>query len=562
MLLTGLLLAVLALAGPVWEREPQPLFRQQSALVVLFDLSRSMQAADLKPSRFLRARLKVEDLLRQRKEGQTALIVFAADAFTVTPLTEDRHTIEALIKSLEPGMMPVQGSDPARAIRLGLDLLQQAGAKHGRLLLVTDEDRPESTLDAARQVADLGFELAVLGVGTAEGAPIPQADGGFVKDPFGNMVLPQLNVAGLQRLANAGGGPYQTISVTDADLQRLLSGLDDQQGQPGKSSLVTNDLWREEGFWLLWPLLLLAASAFRRGWLLVFALILLFPPSADALSWDDLWQTPDQQAAESFAQQDYADAAQKFKDSRWKASALYRAGKYAEAAEQLKEPQTADDFYNQGNALARQGDLQGAIQSYQTALEKESDHADARFNKELVEKELQKQEQNEQDQKQEQQQDQQGEQGDNSEQSSGQLDQQQPDQGSEKSQQPNNSGEQQSQEQQQSSQAEQGGQDNQERAAQQDQSDTQSAQENKSAKKTPESSQANESQEQQSDDEPGETEATSATTSDEQPPETKEQRESRLLLQQIPDDPGGLLRRKFLHQYRQRGQQTETDRSW
>jgi len=144
LLLVGLLLMVLALSGPVWKRQPQPLFRQQSALVILFDLSRSMEVADLRPSRFLRARLKIADLLRQREEGQTALIVFAADAFTVTPLTEDRHTIESLLESLDPELMPVQGSNLTRAIRRGAELLQQAGLQRGRLLLVTDEDRPET----------------------------------------------------------------------------------------------------------------------------------------------------------------------------------------------------------------------------------------------------------------------------------------------------------------------------------------------------------------------------------------------------------------------------------
>ncbi len=554
LLLLGLLLAVLALAGPVWKRQPQPLFRQQSALVILFDLSRSMQVADLKPSRFVRAQLKISDLLRQRKEGQTALIVFAADAFTVTPLTEDRHTIEALLKSLDPELMPVQGSNPARAIARGQELLQQAGLKRGRLLLVTDEDRPELFLDAARQLKRQGFELAVLGVGSPEGAPIPQPGGGFFKDEQGNLVLPKLNTAGLRQLASAGGGHYRQLSVDDSDLDGLLANIDDHRlDQSEQTTTTTGDRWREEGIWLLWPLSVLAALAFRRGWLLVLTLLLLVPPSAEAVSWSGLWKTPDQRAAEAFADKDYADAAQQFQDQHWKASALYRDGKFSEAAKLLKSPQNADDWYNQGNALAKSGDLPAALKAYQQALKLESEHADAQFNKELVEKALQQQQQ--QNKK-----NQQGEQ--------------------------NQQGKQQKQTDNQQNTAEKG--DNQ---AQEQQRDSSSPQKNKDGKMPPQSQSAGEDNKSKSQKSSPQDSAKKTAKADKKStkaarkqlnelttkspennsvtaeaadkiPETAEQRESRLLLQQIPDDPGGLLRRKFLYQYRQRGQQPETDRSW
>ena len=179
LLLAGIFLAVTALAGPTWRQRPQPLFRQQSGLVICFDLSRSMLAGDLKPSRLVRARLKIEDILRQRREGQTALIAFAGDAFAVTPLTDDRHTIEALLATLSPQLMPVQGSEPQRALALGTEMLKRAGLTRGTLLLVTDEDRPDRVAAAAARLHSQGLVLAVLGVGTPEGAPIPLEQGGF-----------------------------------------------------------------------------------------------------------------------------------------------------------------------------------------------------------------------------------------------------------------------------------------------------------------------------------------------------------------------------------------------
>ncbi|HKJ05719.1 MAG TPA: VWA domain-containing protein [Geopsychrobacteraceae bacterium] len=550
LLLAGLLLAVLALAGPVWERKPQPVFRQQSALVILFDLSRSMQAADLKPSRFLRARLKIEDLLRQREEGQTALIVFAADAFTVTPLTDDRHTIESLLKSLEPEMMPAQGSDPARAIELGQGLLQQAGLTSGRLLLVTDEDQPSSALDAASKLQQQGYELAVLGVGTLDGAPIPRAGGGFFKDAQGDPVFPKLNRAGLQELATAGGGSYSELSIDDSDLNTLLAGLDDrrlnQAVQEDENSAATGDRWREEGIWLLWPLTLLAAFAFRRGWLLVLPLLLLVPAPAEAFTWTDLWQTSDQQAAQAFEQQDYAEAAEQFQDDRWKASALYKAGEFDAAAKQWENPQDAEDWYNLGNAQARKGDLPAAQNSYQQALELEPEHVDAQFNKGLVEEAMQ-----EQKKEQEQQQQDDMNQPKKEEQRSGGEDNpsQQPKSSSESQEKPD--GEKAQPDQSQGPETEQDA----EPAAQPSPAEDEKEQ-------APEPEELSQSKAGQDSSDQQQEKTSAAEELAEESPESSEQRESRLLLQQIPDDPGGLLRRKFLYQYRQRGQQSESDRSW
>ena len=550
LLLVGLLLMVLALSGPVWKRQPQPLFRQQSALVILFDLSRSMEVADLRPSRFLRARLKIADLLRQREEGQTALIVFAADAFTVTPLTEDRHTIESLLESLDPELMPVQGSNLTRAIRRGAELLQQAGLQRGRLLLVTDEDRPELSLDAARQLKQQGFELAVLGIGSSEGAPIPQPGGGFFKDGQGDLVLPKLNAAGLRQLATAGGGNYQQLSVDDTDLRSLLAGLGEHRfDQPGQPAAATGDRWREEGVWLLWPVVFLAALAFRRGWLLVWTLLLLLPPSAEALSWAELWKTPDQQAAQAFVEKDFTEAAQQFQDQRWKSSALYRAGEFAPAAKLFEPSQYADDWYNQGNALAKAGDFPAALKAYQQALELEPEHADAQFNKKLLETALQQQ-QNEENQPGPQ--NQQGDQHNKSteNQNSSDKDQSADQQGSSSE----------NKEGKKSQQNKPGGKD---KKAENEKSSTPAGSgkdENTPADQTSETTQ-NQARGGSADQPERQIDPPTAALED-TVPETAEQRESRLLLQQIPDDPGGLLRRKFLYQYRQRGQQPETDRSW
>ncbi|WP_029914929.1 VWA domain-containing protein [Pelobacter seleniigenes] len=550
LLLVGLLLSITALAGPTWRKQPQPLLKQQSALVIALDLSRSMLAADLKPSRLVRARLKIEDILRQRREGQTGLVVFAGDAFAVTPLTDDVHTIQALLGSLDPQLMPVQGSRPARAFSLATELVKRAGLQKGTVLLVTDEDRPELSLDAARELAASGLKLAVLGVGTPEGAPIPLPDGGFFKDSQGNLILPRLAESGLRELAQAGGGDYRRISIDDSDFKALLSTLDSHRlDRAEQGPKRTGDLWQDAGVWLLWPLALLAAAAFRRGWLLVLASLLWQPAPAEAFSWNELWLNQQQQAYQAFANKDYATAAQKFSDPRWQAGSHYRAGDYAKALQALPDPQSADDWYNRGNMLAQSGQLPAALKAYDQALQLDPDSADAQANRKIVEDALKKQQQ-QQDPKAGGQQQPQGER------------QQQDKEGQQKQQQSgqsasDKSGQDQAQQQRQQSAAEHS---RQPESAERNQAD-------KAPQSAPQPDQANSApakQDQAETDKVGDKPpqpASPAAQADDQP-QTPEEQQRRQLLQRIPDDPGGLLRRKFLYQYRQRGEQQESERPW
>lgn len=562
LLLTAALLAIIALAGPTWERLPQPLFRQNSALVILLDLSASMNAADLKPSRLVRARLKITDILRQRREGQTALVAFAGDAFTVTPLTDDSKTIESLLDSLEPGLMPVFGSRPELAIKQGQRLLQQAGLANGDLLLVTDDDQPDKALVAAEGLQQSGYRLSVLGIGTEAGAPIPLKAGGFFKDSKGQVVMPRLKPAALRELAQAGGGIYQTIRVDNQDLKRLLAAsLQDKLESDPEQSDQLGDQWKEAGVWLLWPLLLLSACAFRRGWLTMFIFCTLLTQPAQAFDWQQLWQRPDQQGARAFAEKDYAHAAEQFQDPRWQASAHYRNGNYTEAAKLLEQAESAEDWYNLGNALAKSGQLAEAINAYEEALKLNPKNQDALANKQLIEDALEQQQQSSPEsndspsQKDEPA-------SDKSESAPKNQDSspQQPESGSDqKNQQADDDS---SQNEGEPSSANRGqkptGPDNTEtegpggtetenrdspEAEDSEQQKPQTASTEKEVQKT----------------EPASTDAAEAM---DDPAATEEQRANQQWLQRIPDDPGGLLRRKFLYQYRQRDERQTSDKPW
>ena len=256
--LAGVVAAV-AVAGPAWQRIDQPVFRAEQAIVVALDLSRSMDAQDIEPSRLARARLKILGMLERRQSGQTALLVYTANAFTVTPLTDDTDTIAALVNSLSTDIMPSRGSYPEVGIRKGLSLLEQAGVGFGEVLLVTDGGSSPAAEKAARDLKSGGYTLSILGVGTREGAPIPRTAGGFVTDNRGAIAVARLEERGLQDLAIAGGGRFAVLSPDDSDLDYLLSGEISAAVASDDDSLVT-DQWREEGPWLVLLLLPLAAT--------------------------------------------------------------------------------------------------------------------------------------------------------------------------------------------------------------------------------------------------------------------------------------------------------------
>lgn len=392
-------LLVLALAGPTWERLPQPVFRDQSALVIALDLSRSMQAADLKPSRLTRASLKITDILKARKGGQTALVVYAGEAFTVTPLTDDIDTIIAQLKGLEPDLMPSQGSRTVHAVTRATDLLQQAGASKGEVILVTDGVQSDGLSDAVTALRNHGYRLSILGVATTEGAPIALPEGGFLKDRKGTIVIPRLDRQALQDWARQGGGRYTDITTDDRDLQFLLQNRTSNSiEQAEQASGLHSDQWREQGPWLILLLIPLAALAFRRGlWSLLLVFLLPMPQPAQAMDWNDLWLRDDQQAMENLRQGNLEQAAKQFQDLEWKATAQYRAGKFAEAAATLEGIENPEALYNRGNALAQSGDVAGAMASYEQALSLDPDHEDARYNLTQLQQEQKQQQEQQQE---------------------------------------------------------------------------------------------------------------------------------------------------------------------
>ncbi|WP_375739547.1 VWA domain-containing protein [Pseudomonas boanensis] len=390
------LLALLALLGPSWQRVEQSTQKRADPLVVILELTPSMLATDVAPSRLEQAKRKIRDLLNARHDAQTAVVVYAGSAHSLVPLSDDLMTTFNLLDALKPSIMPSPGQRADLAVDKALKLLEQGARGQGRLLLVT------SGLDEAEErginkiLGSKGGRLAILGLGTAAGAPIAQEDGGFLKDSEGAILLPKLDGAGLRRFARELDGRYASAQLTDGDLRSLglLNGAESFRESGEIAQLAT---WADQGHWLLLPLLLLAACAGRRGWLFCLPLLFVLPSPAMAFELEDLWLRPDQQGQRLLQAQRPAEAAQRFIDTNWQAFALYEAGDYAAAADRFSQGDNAADHYNRGNALAKAGELEAAVDAYDSALQRQPELLPAQKNKALVESLLrQRQEQSSQ----------------------------------------------------------------------------------------------------------------------------------------------------------------------
>ena len=558
MLLLCWLLAVVAMAGPTWQQLPQAVQKKVDAQVIVLDLSLSMYAKDLPPSRLVRARLKLTDILDKSNEGLTALIAYSGTPHVVTPLTDDTNTILSMVNSLSPDIMPIKGNNPVAAIEMAADLLKQAGLSSGRILLMTD-DLPGDFADKVEDMLSFRTPISIMGIGTREGAPIALPDGSFVKQRDGSIVIPKLEVSRLKRIARQLDGRFSTISTSDEDINYLLAeGLLPSE-QEIKETGREFDVWDETGHWLVLLILPFAAAGYRKGWFGSFLLPLLFvsalvtySPNSMAFEWDDLWQT-DNQKGEALLEAGHPEqAANTFSDPDWQAASQYKAQNF-EAAEQLySQQEDADSLYNLGNSLARQQKLDDAISAYEKALAMNPEMDDAKHNLDLVKKvkKQQQQQQGDGDNQNQDKQDQQNQdpnQEQNQDQQNQQSDQQDPQDQNQDEQQNN---QQQNQQQQDS---DQNNEEQDKQQPQQKQDDSEQKDEQQKEPQQPQQDQQPDAQDQQEQQ---------AMPTPAKPERTEDQQAMEQWLRRIPDDPGGLLRRKFEYESQLRKNASSGETQW
>ncbi len=577
---------IIALAGPAWQKLPQPVFQLKRGAVLVMDMSYSMYATDVKPNRLTRARYKAVDLLTKINEGDIGLIAYAGDAFIISPLTQDIKNIELLLPSLSPDIMPVHGANALAALSLADKTLRNAGHVSGDIYWFTDDIDNEEMSDVYEWSENNNHQVNILGVGSKSGAPIKLSSGKLLKDDKGGIVIPKLPAGKLAAITKRNSGVYRTLTNDDSDIRALTSHLsakldeDLNNNTQQDEQIMQGDQYQEHGPWLLLIILPLMLSYFRRGngvlsivWLLPLTLGVTLMTTNSAVYaqeanvdplpkkqlssdsevkantstagrlWRDLWQTSDQQGQQYFKEKQYQEAAKQFNNDQWQGSAHYRAGNFEKALEAFKQSDSATSLYNQGNSLAQLQKIDEAIDAYKRALEKDPSLSDAQDNLEKLEALKKQQEQSQQSQ-------------------DGEQDKQQDKQQQDSEQQSKDKSQQDSQQNQQEQDAPQQGEsqesdkDNQKQEQQEQSSqESQESKENKGAEQkedTPEDRQEDKeaNQAEKSEQEATDEKSLAQQASDNKAQET--QQKHKQLLNKVTDDPYLLLRNKMRLEYQKR----------
>lgn len=537
-------ISVLALAGPSWQKLPQPAFGLKKATVLVLDMSMSMRATDMAPDRLTQQRFLALDFTKQLKEGELGLLSFAGDAFIIAPLTPDHNNISLLIPDLQPEIMPVQGSNLYAALQQADKLLTQAGYPRGDVVVFTDGFDDNSYNDIQKLLNSWPHRLSILGFGTTEGAPVQLANGELLKNTQGAVILPKVPQQQLASLAKRHGGIYANASIDGQGIKQILaqtplSALDSAE----QLQQIQGDQWQDAAIYLVWLLIPLLLWQRRYGSLLTLVIFILPAPAAQAIEWRDLWQTQQQQARQDYQNGDFAAAKEKFTDPLWQGNAAYRAGDYQTAEQAFNQAatltNTAEAWHNLGNSLAQQERYADAAKAYEQALAINPELTAAADNAKLMQQLLEQQQQKQQ----EQQSNNQSSQSDqDKQQQSGQQEQQQ-----NSEQDPAENAEDNSTQSQQQSEGANAEQDPNNNQAQSEANNAQQANEKEQQARQQDTNKDKASEEQMQQQ---------AAISEAWPDATPEQQQQlNNLLRKVQDDPALLLRNKMYLEYQKRQHQ-------
>nr|WP_294077255.1 VWA domain-containing protein [Prevotella sp. UBA5379] len=257
LLIAALVLVVVMLARPQMGTKVSNEKRKGIQAIICLDISNSMLAQDVEPSRLERSKMLVENLVDKFNNDKIGLIVFAGEAYVQLPITSDYVSAKMFLNDIEPGLIQTQGTDIAQAINLAMHSFSQEDDQSGKaIIVITDAEDHEGGAEAAAKAAHkAGINVFVLGVGTGKGAPIPMGNGSYLKDRSGNTVMTAFNEQTAQQIAQAGDGTYihvdNTTNVED-QLNAALSKL-----QHGDSESVIYSAYNEQFQVVGWIVLIL-----------------------------------------------------------------------------------------------------------------------------------------------------------------------------------------------------------------------------------------------------------------------------------------------------------------
>lgn len=366
LLLTALALIILMIARPQFGTKINREKRTGIETIIAMDISNSMLAEDVTPSRLDRSKMMVENLVDHFTNDKIGLIVFAGDAFIQLPITSDYVSAKMFLSSITPSMIATQGTDIAKAITMSTNSFTQQEGVGKAIIVITDgEDHEGGALEAAKEAQNKGMRVYVLGVGSPKGAPIPTGNGDYMKDNTGQTVMTGLNEEMCRQIAQAGGGAYIHVENNSNAQDQLDHELDKLAKKEIESTIYSDYDEQFQAVCIIVLLLLIIevcildiknpmlknVSLFKRNKKAVVAVLFLLVATSVQAQGDRLLVR--------------------------QGNKQFRAGNYAEAEVSYrkaveKNPQNAQAHYNLGNALLGQRKDSAAVVQFENAAKQET----------------------------------------------------------------------------------------------------------------------------------------------------------------------------------------------
>ena len=366
LLLTALALLIVMIARPQFGTKINREKRTGIETIIALDVSNSMLAEDVAPSRLDRSKMMVENLVDNFTNDKIGLIVFAGDAFIQLPITSDYVSAKMFLSSISPSMIATQGTDIAKAISMAShSFTQQEGVGKAIIVITDGEDHEGGALEAAKDAKDKGMRVYILGVGSAKGAPIPTGNGDYMKDNTGQTVMTGLNEQMCREIAQAGGGAYIHVENNSNAQDQLDHELNKLAKKEIESTVYSDYDEQFQAVGILVLLLLIIeicildiknpllknVSLFKRNKKVVAVLLVLLVSTTIQAQTDRLLVR--------------------------QGNKQFRAGNYAEAEVSYrkaveKNPRNAQAIFNLGNALLGQRKDSAAVSQFEQAAKLET----------------------------------------------------------------------------------------------------------------------------------------------------------------------------------------------
>lgn len=252
LLLGGMALGIIALSQPRMGFQWEEVQHSGFDIILAVDVSRSMLAEDISPNRLTRAKREVIDLLSMLQGDRVGLVVFAGIGFTQSPLTVDYKAIEIFLDTLDTELIPVPGTAIAHALQTSMQAFSDSHRNSKAIILITDgEDHSGELQIVEKQAREAGVKIFVIGIGKTEGVPIPNLQGGFLKNKKGELVMSKLNEAALKELALSTGGSYAQSVTGDLDLEKIYLQDIRENLQRNELQKTRRRLWNEQFQWFV-----------------------------------------------------------------------------------------------------------------------------------------------------------------------------------------------------------------------------------------------------------------------------------------------------------------------